>query len=95
MRACLEPVRLGLSVEQQAVGSPVTQCARRWQHARLCTMECCSTLVSLCVLPHRVRWENPFGGTCDDTFELSSDNSTLTQHTDMVMADTGQQVKYK
>eukprot|EP00891_Asterochloris_glomerata_P008731 jgi/Astpho2/8731/Aster-x1541 len=43
----------------------------------------------------QVRWENPFGGTCADTFELSSDNSTLTQHTDMVIADTGQQVKYK
>ena len=42
----------------------------------------------------RVRWDDPFGGTCRDTFCMSEDGQQLTQVTEMVMK-TGKLCNYK
>ncbi|KAL3146264.1 hypothetical protein ABBQ32_002965 [Trebouxia sp. C0010 RCD-2024] len=42
----------------------------------------------------RVRWADPFGGTCQDTFDMSEDGQQLTQITEMVM-NTGEICNYK
>ncbi len=42
-----------------------------------------------------VEWDNPHGGVCDDTFELSEDGSQLVQGTNMVIRDTQLHVDYK
>ena len=48
------------------------------------------------VLPCRCTWEDPYGGTCADTFELSPCGGTLTQHTDMaIRARGGERSQYK
>ncbi|KAK9808804.1 hypothetical protein WJX72_004024 [[Myrmecia] bisecta] len=43
----------------------------------------------------QVRWENPYGGECADTFELSQDGRTLTQWTDMLIRDSQRRCQYK
>ncbi|KAL4425760.1 hypothetical protein ABPG75_009776 [Micractinium tetrahymenae] len=43
----------------------------------------------------QVEWGEPFAGRGTDTFELSPDGSTLTQHTVMEGTVSGEQVKYK
>lgn len=43
---------------------------------------------------YRVRWDDPFGGTCQDTFDMSEDGQKLTQVTEMVMK-TGEICNYK
>jgi hypothetical protein len=40
-------------------------------------------------------WEDPYGGDCTDTFELSPDGGTLTQHTDMSIRGSGRRTQYK
>ena len=45
--------------------------------------------------PCRASWGEPYGGDCDDTFQLSPDGNTLTQHTDMVQRSTGLRTQYK
>ncbi|KAL4855955.1 hypothetical protein ACK3TF_003712 [Chlorella vulgaris] len=40
-------------------------------------------------------WQDPFGGDCTDTFELSADGSTLTQYTDMTIRSSGRHAAYK
>ena len=42
----------------------------------------------------RVRWDDPFGGTCQDTFCISDDGQQLTQVTEMVM-NTGRLCNYR
>lgn len=42
----------------------------------------------------RVKWADPFGGTCQDTFAMSEDGQKLTQITEMVM-DTGEICNYR
>lgn len=42
----------------------------------------------------RVRWDDPFGGTCQDTFCVSDDGQQLTQVTEMVM-NTGRLCNYR
>jgi hypothetical protein len=47
-------------------------------------------------LPSRsCTWEDPYGGDCTDTFELSPDGGTLTQHTDMSIRGSGRRTQYK
>lgn len=41
-----------------------------------------------------VSWENPFGGTCSDTFALSEDELTLTVKTKMHIRDSGRSCTY-
>ena len=41
-----------------------------------------------------VEWDDPHGGVCDDTFELSDGGQTLTQATKMKML-TGDYINYK
>ncbi|DBA95199.1 TPA: hypothetical protein ACH3X3_013101 [Trebouxia sp. C0006] len=41
-----------------------------------------------------VRWDDPFGGTCQDTFCISDDGQQLTQVTEMVM-NTGRLCNYR
>ena len=43
----------------------------------------------------RASWGEPYGGDCDDTFHLSPDGNTLTQHTDMVQRSSGVRTQYK
>ena len=54
-----------------------------------------SPATSLPLLCCSVRWGEPYAGEGSDTFELSPDGTTLTQHTEMVSAATGQCLRYK
>ena len=47
------------------------------------------------MLPCRCTWEDPYGGTSNDTFELSPCGGTLTQHSDMVIRASGERTQYK
>lgn len=40
-------------------------------------------------------WEDPYGGDCTDTFELSTSGDTLMQHTDMSIRSNGRRTQYK
>ena len=53
-----------------------------------------STISSKLCYTGRVRWDDPFGGTCRDTFCMSEDGQQLTQVTEMVMK-TGTLCNYK
>lgn len=46
-------------------------------------------------LPRSCTWDNPYGGQCWDTFELSPDGGRLTQHTEMTIRDSGRSTRYK
>lgn len=43
----------------------------------------------------RCEWEDPYGGQCTDTFELSPCGTTLTQHTDMTIRSSGRRTQYR
>ena len=43
----------------------------------------------------RVRWEDPYGGECDDTFVLSPSGNEMTQVTEMLFRGTQERVSIK
>lgn len=42
-----------------------------------------------------VEFDNPIGGFCKDTFQLSEDGTQLTQTTDMTMKETSENIVYR
>ncbi len=58
-------------------------------------LQTCLNSISIdSVVTHRVRWDDPFGGMCKDTFCMTEDGQRLTQVTEMVMK-TGRLCNYK
>ena len=55
---------------------------------------CFSSAMIVKYLVSRVKWSDPFAGTCQDTFAMSEDGQKLTQITEMVM-DTGEICNYR
>ena len=43
----------------------------------------------------RVKWDNPYGGECADTFVLSASGNEMTQVTEMHFRDTQERVNIK
>lgn len=42
-----------------------------------------------------VEWDDPYGGTCSDVFEVSPDGRVLTVHTDMYITNKQLRCQYK